>query len=64
MHRLIAVILACVLSLAARGEQPTAARQPERAWVERSNSYTNTLLTVEFAHRPERGARSGATMPR
>ena len=61
MRRLIAVILACVLSLAARGEQPAVARQPERAWVERSNSYTNTLLTVEFAHRPERGSRQGLT---
>jgi len=59
--RLTAVILACVLSLAARGEQPSAAGQPERAWIERSNTYTNTLLEVEFAHRPERGSRQGLT---
>ena len=59
MHRLTAVMLACVLPLAARGAQPTGADPAGRAWVERSNTYTNTLLEVEFAHRPERGSRQG-----
>ena len=61
MHRLTAVMLACVLPLAARGAQPTGADPAGRAWVERSNTYTNTLLEVEFAHRPERGSRQGLT---
>ena len=59
MYRLTAVMLACVLPLAARGEQPSGADPAGRAWVERSNTYTNTLLEVEFAHRPERGSGQG-----
>jgi hypothetical protein len=57
MYRLTAVMLACALSFAARGEQSAANTTP--AWVERSNSYTNTLLEVEFTHSPERGSRQG-----
>jgi hypothetical protein len=57
MHRLNPVILACALPFAAWGEQGAGTGAP--AWVERSNTYTNTLLEVEFAHTPERGSRQG-----
>jgi uncharacterized protein (DUF885 family) len=57
MYRLIAVILTCALSFAAWGAPPAGNAAP--AWVERSNTYTNTLLEVEFAHAPERGSQQG-----
>ncbi|HEY1873407.1 MAG TPA: DUF885 domain-containing protein [Steroidobacteraceae bacterium] len=57
MHRLTTVILACALSMAARGE--SRAGNPAPAWIERSNTYTNMLLEVQFAHTPERGSRQG-----
>ena len=57
MHRLTAVILACALPFAAAGEQGVGDSPP--AWVERSNTYTNMMLEVEFAHAPERGSRQG-----
>ncbi|HEY4447922.1 MAG TPA: DUF885 family protein, partial [Steroidobacteraceae bacterium] len=53
------VILACALPLAAAGGQIPQPGQGGRAWVERSNSYTNQFLEVEFAHTPERGSRQG-----
>ena len=57
MHRLNAVILACALPFAASDEQGVGDSPP--AWVERSNTYTNMMLEVEFAHAPERGSRQG-----
>jgi uncharacterized protein (DUF885 family) len=57
MHRLTTVILACALPMAVEGESP--AGNPTPAWIERSNTYTNMLLEVEFAHTPERGSRQG-----
>src|ERR1700757_3594037 len=59
MRRMITVILACALPLAAAGEQIPQPGQGGRAWVEHSNSYTNQFLEVEFAHAPERGSRQG-----
>ncbi len=44
----------CIASRAA-GDPPTN----EKAWVERSNAYTNRLLDVELAHAPEDGSREG-----
>jgi len=44
---------------AACGAPPSSASDPARAWVERSNGYTNMLLEVEFAHAPERASRQG-----
>ena len=41
MHRLTTVILACALPFAAWGE--SAADKAAPAWIERSNTYTNTL---------------------
>ena len=57
MYRLTTVILACALPLAAWAEPEGGNAAP--AWIERSNTYTNTLLEVEFAHTPERGSRQG-----
>ena len=58
MHRLTAVILACALPLVLNAPA-VGGENTGREWVERSNSYTNTLLEVEFAHAPERGSRQG-----
>ena len=57
MYRFTAVLVACALSFATWGEQSAGSTAP--AWVERSNSYTNMLLEVEFAHAPERGSQQG-----
>ncbi len=59
MHRLTAVILACALPLLAQSGETPGAANAGKAWVERSNSYTNMLLEVEFAHAPERASRQG-----
>jgi hypothetical protein len=58
MHRVIAVVLVSALSRAA-WSQPAQNVTPERAWIERSNHYTNRLLALEFAHHPEDGSRQG-----
>ena len=59
MYRLTAVMLACALPLLAGNASALGAENSGREWVEHSNSYTNTLLEVEFAHAPERGSRQG-----
>ncbi len=59
MHRLSAFILPCVVSLQALGQPAQGTVPTPRAWVERSNHYTNMFLEVEFAHTPERGSRQG-----
>jgi uncharacterized protein (DUF885 family) len=35
------------------------AEQPDRAWIDTSNAYTNRMLAIEFEHAPERGSRQG-----
>jgi len=60
MHRLSIAIAASVLSCTAWSEQGASTGVPvEKAWVARSNAFTNKLLEVEFAHAPERGSRQG-----
>ena len=59
MQRLTAVALVCTLSFTVQGKQVPDADHSGKAWVERSNHYTNMLLEVEFAHSPERGSRQG-----
>jgi len=60
MHRLSVGIAASMLSCAAWGQQGASAdAHAEKAWVGRSNAFTNKLLEVEFAHTPERGSRQG-----
>jgi uncharacterized protein (DUF885 family) len=60
MGRLIAAILFSAVSGFVSSQQ-TAAAGPgdDKAWIERSNAYTNRLLDVEFAHDPEAGSREG-----
>jgi uncharacterized protein (DUF885 family) len=61
MHRLTGAILVCALSFAARC--PAVAGEPagrsDKAWIERSNAFTNRLLSVEFEHAPEKGSEQG-----
>ncbi|MBV8306684.1 MAG: DUF885 domain-containing protein [Gammaproteobacteria bacterium] len=59
MHRLTAAILACALPLLARSAPAPQTGQAAKAWVDRSNMYTNMLLDIEFAHAPELGSRQG-----
>ena len=59
MQRLTAVTLVCALSFAVQGKPASETNSSGKAWVERSNTYTNMLLEVEFAHTPERGSRQG-----
>jgi uncharacterized protein (DUF885 family) len=56
MRRLTAVMFVCALPLLAVGAQSA---QPDKAWIERSNSYTQRLLDVQLAHTPEQGSRQG-----
>ncbi len=58
MRPWIIAAAASLISGAVFGAQPPAAA-PERAWIERSDGYTNQLLSIEFAHQPERGSRQG-----
>ena len=57
MPRLTAAILGCALCSAAAATD--AAAPADKAWIEKSNAYTNKLLAVEFEHAPERGSRQG-----
>ena len=59
MHRLSAAVVLSVLSSAVWGQQTPNAEHADRAWIERSNAYTNRLLDVQFEHAPERGSRRG-----
>ena len=56
MRWLIAVIFMCALPLTATGAESV---QPDKAWIERSNSFTQRLLDVQLAHTPEQGSRQG-----
>ena len=61
MQRLSGAILLCALSFAALGAAVAgeAAGPTEKAWIERSNAFTNRLLSVEFQHAPEKGSEQG-----
>ncbi|HEV8019358.1 MAG TPA: DUF885 domain-containing protein [Steroidobacteraceae bacterium] len=61
MHRLTGAIVQSVLSFTAWSAAGAAEAGAEagRAWIERSNAYTNRLLTVEFEHAPEKGSDQG-----
>jgi hypothetical protein len=58
MRAAIATILVGVLPVAAWSQTPTSP-PAEKAWVERSNQYTNKLLSLELEHDPEAGSRQG-----
>ena len=59
MRSLTLAMVASVLSCVASGAEPVDAEHPEKAWVTRSDTYTDKLLQVEFQHAPERGSRQG-----
>jgi hypothetical protein len=60
MRRLIAVVFVSCASWAAwAAPQPASGEVAARAWIERSNAYTNRLLAVELEHAPELGSREG-----
>jgi uncharacterized protein (DUF885 family) len=59
MYRLTGAACACVLSFAAWSEQPPTAAHADKAWIERSNAYTNRLLQVQFEHSPESASQQG-----
>lgn len=54
-----AALLPIVLCAAALARAADSPQHPDRDWIERSNAYTQKLLDVELAHRPERGSREG-----
>ena len=56
MRSLTAVMFMCALPLTALGAESV---QPDKAWIERSNSFTQQLLDVQLAHTPEQGSRQG-----
>jgi uncharacterized protein (DUF885 family) len=56
MRPLTAVLFMCALPLTALGAESV---QPDKAWIERSNSFTQQLLDVQLAHTPEQGSRQG-----
>jgi uncharacterized protein (DUF885 family) len=60
MRRVIAATAICAgaLSGSAFSQQP-AADSGGKAWIERSNEYTNKLLAIQLEHAPERGSRQG-----
>jgi hypothetical protein len=59
MPRLIAALLAGLLSLAAVAADAPPAAQTPQAWIATSNTYTNRLLAIQLEHHPERGSRQG-----
>ena len=57
MHRLmIGMFSSALLGVAL---QSVAAEQSEKAWIERSNAYTNQFLEVQLQHSPEQGSHEG-----
>ena len=58
-RRLIAATLASLMSFAGAAQPAASSPSPEKAWIERSNGYTNRLLDVELEHSPEEGSREG-----
>ncbi|HUI59466.1 MAG TPA: DUF885 domain-containing protein [Steroidobacteraceae bacterium] len=60
MRRVGVAMVVCVLCCPAWGTQGAPeGEHSEKAWVTRSDSYTNQLLAVEFEHTPEQGSRQG-----
>ena len=59
MQRLSAAILASAFAVATVAQEAAHGTAPQKAWIERSNAFTDTLLDVEFEHSPEQGSRQG-----
>jgi hypothetical protein len=54
-----AVLLSAGLVTEGPGPLAFAQETPERAWIARSNGFTQQLLDVQFRHHPEGGSRQG-----
>jgi len=59
MRRSIAVCLMAFLFTSTSVQRTSAAVPPKSAWIVKSDSYTNGLLAVRFAHAPEEGSEQG-----
>ncbi|HEY6484571.1 MAG TPA: DUF885 domain-containing protein [Steroidobacteraceae bacterium] len=59
MHRLTAALCAAAFWHCAWGQPASPAAHDDRAWIDRSNAYTNRLLNVELEHNPEDGSQQG-----
>jgi uncharacterized protein (DUF885 family) len=59
MHSWSAAIIASLLCGVASGQEAAASAPASRAWIEKSNAYTNKLLDVQLEHSPERGSNQG-----
>lgn len=57
MRRFMVAMLGSVLTCTAL--ECAAAGQPDEAWIERSNAYTNQFLEVQLQHSPEDGSHQG-----
>jgi uncharacterized protein (DUF885 family) len=58
MQRLIALVFFGVFSFSA-SSQNAAADVPAKAWIDKSNTYTNLLINVQLEHSPELGSQEG-----
>jgi uncharacterized protein (DUF885 family) len=59
MHRIGTAIFLSALSFTAIAQQAAGNDPAEKAWIKQSNSYTNTLLSVQLEHTPEQGSAQG-----
>ena len=57
MRRFVVAMLGSVMTCAAL--ECAAAEQPEKAWIERSNDYTNQFVEVQLRHSPEEASHEG-----
>jgi uncharacterized protein YchJ len=59
LQRFAAAIFLGAISFAAMAQTPARHAAAEKAWIEKSNEYTNLLLKVQLEHSPEAGSSQG-----
>jgi hypothetical protein len=59
LQRFAAAIFLGAISFAAMAQTPAGHAAAEKAWIEKSNEYTNLLLKVQLEHSPEAGSSQG-----
>jgi uncharacterized protein (DUF885 family) len=59
MQRLLAFAFFIVFSYSATSQHAPADDASAKAWIAKSNNYTNTLLSVQLEHSPESGSQEG-----
>jgi uncharacterized protein (DUF885 family) len=59
MDRMTAAVLLCAVSFAAISQQVADTGGGDKAWIGRSNVYTNMVLDVQLEHSPEDGSQEG-----